>query len=167
MILEYDPATKALVDRLQPQWTEIRAATRRFSNDKDASFMTEAVLFIGSRNLLCCMTAKDFGDDMWEYFPIYLKEVDEKNYAPDEWVTLARAGGASDFDRKLQWLFENPSIAVTEGVEAFRDGMSEDAKEYTFRFYNGLEISNPQGRGRLRITASTEPNFIVTLNFTF
>jgi hypothetical protein len=42
--------------------------------------------------LYYCMWTKDFGEDICEYFPIYLKEVDESKFAPDEWIMLARKG---------------------------------------------------------------------------
>jgi hypothetical protein len=71
--------------------------------------------------LYYCMWTKDFGEDICEYFPIYLKEVDESKFAPDEWITLARKGGTSDLDRKLQWLFDTPSLSLTEVVESFTE----------------------------------------------
>ncbi len=56
-------------------------------------------------------------------------------------------------------------LLVGEGEYA--DGMGSDAQQYLLRFYGGLEISDPQGRGGLRITASDQPNFAVTLSFSF
>jgi hypothetical protein len=49
--------------------------------------------------------------------------------------------------------------------EECADGMGPDAQQYLLRFYGGLEISDPKGRGSLRITASDMPDFIVTLSF--
>ncbi|MGH6796663.1 MAG: hypothetical protein ACREDH_16040 [Methylocella sp.] len=168
MILEYDENLEQLVKNFTLDWTEIRLRKRDYSNVDENSFVTGAVLLAGGRSLLCCMTTKDFGDDLWDYYPIYLKEVDESNYASDEWVTLACANGTSDLDRKLQWLFEMPSLSLTEGVESFTDWPpKEDSKETSFCFYNGLEVKDPKGRGSLRITASENPDFIVTLNFSF
>jgi hypothetical protein len=130
--------------------------------------VTGAVLLVGERNLLCSMSAKDFGDHLWEYNPIYLNEADESEYTPDEWITIARKGGTADLDHKMQWLFETPSLSLTEGIESFTDWPPKaDSKEITFSFYNGLEIEDPKGRGSVRITASGQPDFIVTLRFTF
>jgi hypothetical protein len=163
---EYDQTTRDLVDRLKPRWLEIRAAARRFSNDKVTNFVTEALLFIGHPSLLCCMTTKEFRGGLWEYFPIYLEEVDETKYAPEEWITLARKGGKEELDRKLQWLFETPSLSLTEGIESFTDWPPKaDSKETSFCFYNGLEVKDSQGRGSLRIIASDQPDFTVTLSF--
>jgi hypothetical protein len=39
-----------------------------------------------------------------------LKIVDENKYAQDEWIILARKGGTGDLDRKLEWLFDTPSM---------------------------------------------------------
>ena len=111
------------------------------------------------------MSTKDFGNDICEYYPIFLKIAEEKKYAPAEWITLTRKGGTSDLDRKLQWLFENPSISLTEGVESFTDWPPKpDSKETSFRFYNGLEVRDPQGRGSLRIAASDRSDFTVALS---
>jgi hypothetical protein len=44
--------------------------------------------------------------------------------------------------------------------------MGPDAQQYLLRFYGGLEISDPNGHGSLRITASDTPDFTVTLTFT-
>lgn len=41
-----------------------------------------------------------------------------------------------------------------------------DSKEISFGFYNGLEVKDPKGRGSLRITASDQPDFTVTLALT-
>jgi hypothetical protein len=168
MTLEYDEKLKNLVKTFTPQWTEIRVDTRDFTKMNENSFVTGAVLLIGQSSLLCCMTATDFDDDLWEYYPIYLKVVDENKYAPDEWVTLARKSGTAELNRKLQWLFETPSMGLTEGAESFTDWPPKaDSKETSFCFYNGLEVKDPKGRGSLRITASDQPDFTVTLRFSF
>ena len=69
-----------------------------------------------------------------------------------------------DLDRKLQWLFDTPSLSLTERVESFTDWPTKaDSKETSFCYYNGLELRDSQGRGRLRIIASDRPDFTVTL----
>jgi len=161
MILEHDEKLEALAETLSPGWTEIRADRRAFSKIDDASFMTGGVLLIGERSLLCCMTAKDFGDGVWEYYPIYLTEVEENKYAPEEWIRLVRKDGTANLDQMLGWVFETPSLSLTEDTESFTE---PDGKETTFSFYNGLEIKDPNGRGSLRITSTGQPNFTVTLS---
>ncbi len=52
-------------------------------------------------------------------------------------------------------------------VEEFRDSVKPNAKHYSFSFYNGLLISDPKGRGSLRLTASEMPDFVITGEFTF
>ncbi|HMF06902.1 MAG TPA: hypothetical protein VKE72_07810 [Methylocella sp.] len=168
MILEHDLVTKKLLDHLVPRWTELRVRKRHFSRVAIDLLKVSSILFVGKPSLLCCTDSKDFRGNLWEYFPISLEEVDEKKYAPEEWLTIARKGGTTDLDRKLQWLFEMPSLSLTEGVESFTDWPPKpDSKETSFCFYNGLEVKDPQGRGGVRITASDQPDFIVTLRFTF
>jgi len=41
--------------------------------------------------------------------------------------------------------------------------MEPEAQQYLLRFYGGLEISDPKGRGSLPITASDMTDFIVTM----
>jgi hypothetical protein len=94
-----------------------------------------------------------------------LKIVDENKYAPDEWITLVRKGGTGDLDRKLEWLFDTPSMSLTEGAEDWPP--KADSKETSFCFYNDLEVKDPKGRGSLRITASDQPDFTVTPRFSF
>ena len=166
MIPEYDKLTRELVDHLVPSWIELRVREKHFLPLDKHSFRASSAMFIGKPSLLCCVDSKGFRNDLWEYFPIYLEEVDENKYAPDEWITLARKGGTGDLDRKLQWLFDTPSLALTEGVESFTDWPPKaDSKETSFCFYNGLEVKDPEGRGSLRITASDQPDFTVTLSF--
>lgn len=62
--------------------------------------------------------------------------------APDpfEWTTIARKGGASAFEQKIQWLFEKPSLPWLVSEEKCADGMGPEAQQYLLRFYGGLEI---------------------------
>jgi hypothetical protein len=124
------------------------------------------MLFVGQPTLLCGINPKDFPVGPWEYFPIRCDIVDESVYDAED-LALARAGGASEFDRKMQWLFETPLLTLTEGNEEFWDGISPDAKHYEFTYYNGLEISDPKGRGKLRLTASDMPDFVLTADLSF
>ena len=169
MIDEFDKDTKRLIDEVTPRWHELRVEKVNYARQGEMRFQTQTVLLAGeSSSLLCAMDAWDFvGEETWEYFPIVFRIVDADRYAPDEWTTLAREGGASDLDRKLQWLFETPSLTLTEGVEEFGKGEGASRKSYAFRFYNGLLISDPKGRGSLRLTASDMPDFVLTGEFNF
>jgi hypothetical protein len=84
-----------------------------------------------------------------------------------EWITIVRKGGTSELEQRVQWLFEKPSMRLLVSEEECADGVGPEAQQYLLKFYGGLEISDPQGRGRLRITASDMPHFVVTLNFLF
>ena len=53
--------------------------------------------------------------------------VDERLFASKD-VALASNDGSSELDHKLQWLFETPTPALTEGVEEFWDSDKPDAK---------------------------------------
>jgi hypothetical protein len=167
MILEFDKNLEQLVESFTPSWTELQVLTRDFSKIGDASFATGAVLLAGERSLLCSMTAKDLSAPRIEYYPVYLKEVSQGAHGSDGWITLARSGGTSELERKVQWLFEKPSMRLLVSEEECADGMGPDAQQYLLKFYGGLEISDPQGRGSLRITACDMPDYIVTLSFSF
>ncbi len=166
MIPLSDQVTKDLIAGLTPRWTALRVR-KRYVSDLDArGFKCETILFVGQSSLLCGIYPKDFPGSKWEYFPIRCDIVDESRYSPDD-VALARLGGESDLDRKPQWLFETPSIALTEEVETFGRGEGAHRETTTFAFYNGLLISDPKGRGSLRLTANAIPGFILTAELTF
>lgn len=166
MISMFDEQTRDLIDGFRPRWTALRTEGRHFSGLKDNSFTCASVIFVGQPSLLCGIDSKDFPNSLWEYFHIRCDIVDERLYASKD-VTLASKGGSGELDRKLQWLFETPTLALTEGVEEFWDSIKPDAKHYEFSFYNGLLISDPKGRGSLRLTASDMPDFILTGKFNF
>lgn len=134
---------------------------------ENRDFASSSVLFDGDCPLLCDVDSVDFPVGPWEYFPIRCDFMSQETLGNFEYVTIARKDGSSDLDRKLQWLFETPSLTLTEGVEEFGQGVGANRKSYTFSFYNGLLISDPQGRGSLRLTASDMPDFVVTGEFTF
>lgn len=166
MIALFDQATKDLIDGLTLRWTALRVERDNFSGLDAHGFKCETVLFVGQPSLLCGIGPKDFPGISWEYFPIRCDIVDESIYGPDD-ITLARMGGESDLDRRLQWLFETPSITLTEEVETFGRGEGVQRETVTFAFYNGLLISDPKGRGSLRLTANAKPGFILTAELTF
>jgi hypothetical protein len=138
-----------LIDGLTPRWSTLRVEKRNFSGLEPWGFKRESILFVGPPALLCGIDSTDFPGSLCEYFHIRCDLVDESIYDAED-ITLARAGGESDFDRKMQWLFETPSLALTEGNDEFWDGITADAKHYEFAYYNGLEITDPKGRGSLR-----------------
>jgi hypothetical protein len=166
MIPLFDQATQNLIDGFTPRWTALRVERDNFSGLDAHGFKCETILFVGQPSLLCGIDPKDFPGISWEYFPIRCDIVDESIYGPED-VTLARTGGQSDFDRKMQWLFETTSLTLTDGDDEFLDSIASDAKHYEFAFYNGLLISDPKGRGSLCLTVSNTPDFVITAELTF
>ncbi|WP_395698446.1 hypothetical protein [Methylocella sp.] len=166
MIPQFDEKTKSLIGALQPRWTALRMENRRFSGLTGDSFTCASVLFVGQPSLLCGIDSSDFQGISWEYFRIRCDIVDESIYHAGD-ITLARKGGASELDHKLQWLFERPTLTLTEGTDEFWDSDRPDAKHYEFAYYNGLLISDPKGRGALRLTVINEPYFTMTGDFVF
>ncbi len=166
MIPQFDQQTKDLIDGRTPRWTALRVEKRHFSDLDAHGFKCASILFVGQPSLLCGIDPKDLPGTRWEYFPIRCDIVDESIYAPDD-ITVARLSGESDLDRKLQWLFETPSVALTEEVETVGYGEGPQRQTTTFAFYNGLLISDPKGRGSLRLTAHAIPGFILTAELAF
>jgi hypothetical protein len=168
MIDERDATTKELIDHLSPRWRELRVRKRHFVELESGSIKVASAIFVGeSFSLLCAVDPKDVSGHSWEYFPIAFRVVQAESYAPDEWITLAKAGGVSVLDRKLQWLFETPLLTLTELVEEFGRGEGVARESWTYKFYNGLEISDFKGHGALRLTACDLPDSILTIEFNF
>lgn len=166
MLPQFDEKTKNLIGGLRPLWTALRMEKRRFSGLTGDSFTCASALFVGRPSLLCGIDSTDFPGISWEYFHIRCDIVDESIYDADD-ITLASKGGASDLDHKLQWLFEAPTLTLTEGTDEFWDSDRPDAKHYEFAYYNGLLISDPKGRGALRLTVANEPYFTMAGEFSF
>lgn len=167
MIDERDAQTRNLIASTQPTWTSLRLRKSHSLDTPDSSFSCSSVVFDDHHSFLCDVESQDFHDMHWDYFFFCCRHMPNAVLQNFEYVTLARKGGSSEFDRKLQWRFETPTLALTEGVEEFGQGQGEDRKSYTFRFYNGLLVSDPKGRGSVRLTASDMPDFIVKGEFTF
>lgn len=167
MIDERDPETHNLIATLQPKWTRMRLRKSHSLDIGESSFSCSSILFDDDPSLLCSVGSQDFPDTLCEYFPFRCGFMPDEILRNFEYVTLANKGGSGEFDRKLQWLFETPTLSLTEGVEEFSDSARPDAKHYKFSFYNGVLISDPNGRGSLRLTASDMPNFILTGELTF
>lgn len=58
-------------------------------------------------------------------------------------------------------------MELTEGDDEFWDEVGPDATPYEFAYYSGLLISDPKGRGGLRLAASNAPDFVLTAEFNF
>jgi len=163
IINQLDEATKSLVENFVPRWTEVRARKSRFSKPDASTIKSLAIMLVGEPSLECWVRSRDLGKPRIEYFPIGLECRDPMDPDTFEWITIARKGGTSEFERKIQWLFERPSLHLLKSEEKCADGMEPEAQQYLLRFYGGLEISDPKGRGSLPITASDMTDFIVTM----
>lgn len=154
------------MESVVPRWTEVRARKSRFSKPDASTIKSLAIMLAGEPSLECWVKSRNLIKPRIEYFPIGLESIDRT--APDsfEWITVARKRGTSEFEQKVQWLFENPSLRLLISEEECADGIGPEAEQFLLRFYGSLEISDPKGRGNLRIAASDMPDFIATLSFT-
>lgn len=167
MIVQMDEATKSLVESFVPRLTEVRARKSRFSKPDASTIKSLTITLVGEPSLVCWVKSRDLIKPRIEYFPIGLESVDPMAADAFEWISVARKGGTSEFEQKIQWIFENPSLRLLTTEEKCADGIGPEAKQYLLRFYGGLELSDPKGRGSLRMTASNMPDFVVTMTFTF
>ncbi|MGH6796664.1 MAG: hypothetical protein ACREDD_10625 [Methylocella sp.] len=168
MILDYDKDLENLVRSYIPHWTEFRVRKSRFVQRDENSLASLSIMFVGKTSLLCGMDAKDVPGTIWEYHPIYLKEVDEKAYDPGEWITLLRDGGATEIEKKAQWLFEKPSLRLLVSGEELAEGMEPDARKHLLKFYGGIELSDPTRTKHLQVCACGDPiEFVVNARFIF
>lgn len=165
MILDYDEALEKVVRSVTPQWTELRARKSDFAKLDDNTFKSMAFMLVGEPSLLCFTDSKDLITPRIEYFPICIRKADSNAYNFEQ-ITLARAGGPSEFEQKVQWLFDKPSMRLLDSEEELADGMGPKAQKYILRFYSGLELTDPKGRGSLQITASNMPDFVSYAKFT-
>jgi hypothetical protein len=167
MVLEYDENLESLVESAVPRLTEVRVRKARFSKPDASTIKSLQVMLAGEPSLECWVNSKDLVKPRIEYFPIGLECRAPMATDEFEWITIVRKGGTSELEQKVQWLFGKPSMRLLVSEEECADGVGPEAQQYLLKFYGGLEISDPQGRGRLRITASDMPDFVVTLNFLF
>jgi hypothetical protein len=165
MIAVFDEGLQRIVTSLNQSWTEIRARKRGFDRRDEMSFVTDAIMLAGVKSLLCCVDVKDLPDPEVEYYPIYLKLVDPLGYAPEEWLTLARKGGQSNFERQVQWLFNKPSLRLLKRDEDIADSIRPDARKDVLQFYGGLELMDPFSRKTLKIEADDLGDFVVHVKF--
>ncbi|MGH6795391.1 MAG: hypothetical protein ACREDM_06425 [Methylocella sp.] len=166
MILEYDESLENIVRTFTPKWTELRARRSDFAKLDENTFKSLSFMLVGEPSLLCFTRSKDLVRPRIEYFPLSLKKVDSDAYSFEQ-VTLARSGGHSEFEQKVQWLFNYPSMRLLEHDEEFADRIGPEAQKYTLRFYGGLELTSPKGRSSLRITASDMPDLVSYAKFVF
>ena len=167
LILEYDEKLQTLVKNYLPKWTELRARTLQFSKRDENTYLSDSVMLVGNPSLECFVGSEVPAKLRVEYFPLCLEVSDTAMHHPSDWMVIAQKGGTSELERKVRWLFERPEMRLLASEEECADGIGPDAQQYLLKFYGGLEITDPQGRGSLRITASDQPDFIVTLRFTF
>lgn len=100
-----------------------------------------------------------------EYYPIYLKQVDPLSYSPEEWITIARKEGQSNFERQVQWLFNKPLLRLLTREEDIADSIGPDAQKDVLQFYGGLELMDPFSRKTLKIEADDLGDFVVHVKF--
>ncbi len=134
----------------------------------DASpFIVTDVFFVGEPGLVCCADAKSCADvGGYDYFPIGLVSPIAFPHASEEYVPLARSGGTSDLDRRLQWLFDRPSLHLLEAQEEYFDGIEPAANSQILHYYGGLELKDSSGRKALQITILDEISFLLELRIT-
>jgi hypothetical protein len=166
MIQDYDENLEKIVRTVVPKWNELRARKSDFARLDENTFKSLSFMFVGEPSLLCFTDSKDLATPRIEYFPICIQRADAKTYNFEQ-VTLARLGGRSQFEQQVRWLFEKPSMRLLESEEEVADGMESDAQRYALRFYSGLELADPNGHGRLQITASNLPDLVSYAKFMF
>lgn len=125
-----------------PKWTELRARKSDFAKLDENTFKSLSFMLVGEPSLLCFTDSKDLVTPRIEYFPICIQRLDSKTYNFEQ-ITLARAGGRSEFERRVQWLFDKPSMRLLEGEEEPADGAEPEAQRYNpkpagSRFNTGL-----------------------------
>lgn len=167
MIADFDEGLQRLVTSLNPRWIEIRAAKLGYEQHDEATFATDAILLVGDVSLLCGVDVKDLPDPEVEYYPIYLKQVDLPDFAASEWVTLARKGGPSALERRVQWIFNKPSPRLLKHKEDIADAIGEHARKDMLEYFGGLELSDPSSTKTLTIEADDLGDFVVHVKFTF
>jgi len=166
MIIDHDENLEIIVKIINPKWIELKARKSDFAQLNENTFKSMSFMLVGEPSLLCFADSKDLVTPRIEYFPICIQRVDTKTYNFEQ-ITLARAGGRSQFEEKVQWLFNKPSMRLLESEEEPADGTEPEAQKYSLRFYSGIEMTNPSGRGSLRIIASDMPDLVSYAKFTF
>jgi len=166
MIYEKDEGIEKIVQSFLPKWTELRARKSDFAKIDESTFKSLSFMLVGEPSLLCFADSKDLVTPRIEYFPICIQTAEARTYNFEQ-ITLARAGGNSKFEQKVQWLFDKPLLRLLESEEELLGGQGSDPQTYTLRFYGGLEIADADGQGSLRITASDLPDLVSYAKFTF
>jgi hypothetical protein len=168
VIIDYDKALETLVQTISPNWTELRLQQSRFSKLDEQSFASLSVMLVGTGSLLCSMDAKTVPGTIWEYYPIHLEKVDERAYDPSEWVTLLRANGESELEKKTHWLFEKPSLRLLVSEEELAEGAEPNARKHLLKFYSGVEFTDPTHTKLLQVCSCADPlEFVVNARFVF
>lgn len=164
MLTAYDQDMENLVKTLVPHWTEMRVKYDIFKKPDASPLIVTDVFFVGEPGLVCCADAKSCEDvGGYDYFPIGLVSPIALPRAADDYVTLVQAGGRSDLDRRLQWLFDHPSLRLIETEQEYYDDMSPDAHCQILHYYGGLELRDQSGKKALRILVMDESSFALEL----
>jgi hypothetical protein len=161
MLIDDDKDLKNIALTMKPQWNELRLRQRHFEQHDEWTFSAEDFVLVGQPTVMFCITTRTLGSPWsFDYFPLAIMDVDPASHGSPEWFVFARAGGTSDCDRKLQFLFERPFLRLLEYQEDFADGMGPDAKHESLCFYAGIEFSDPCGQHALRAVASQLADFM-------
>ncbi len=169
MQLEYDSTFETLVKSLRPRWTEIRVKkASSWRPEAILPFIVSEVLLIGEQSLFCCVDSKTalLTSGEMDYFPIFLEIRYPNDFSMEDYPRLARAGGTTDLDKRLQWLFDHPSLRLIEDDEGMADGMGPDANWDYVHYYGGLELTDPASKKKLQIIGTHEVDFTLELKIT-
>src|SRR5215510_7369049 len=159
MIYGYDKSVETVVQSCVPNWTELRARKSDFVKLDNNTFKSLSFMLVVEPSLLCFTDSKNLVTPRIEYFPICVERIESKAYEFAQ-ITLARAGGQSDLEQRVQWLFNKPRLRLLDSEEELTGGMGLKPQTYTLRFYGGLEIADAGGQGSLCITASDLPDLV-------
>src|SRR5262249_5318715 len=85
------------------------------------TFKSLSFMLVGEPSLLCFTDSKDLVTPRIEYFPICVERIDSKAYEFAQ-ITLARAGGQSDLEQRVQWLFNKPRLRLLDSEEELTGG---------------------------------------------
>ncbi len=166
MQIEYDSTFEKLVKSLTPHWTEMRVKkASSWRPEAKLPFVVSEVLLVGEQSLFCCIDWKMamLTTGEMDYFRIFLEIRDPNDFRLQDYPILAKAGGTTDLDLRLQWLFECPSLCLIEDDEGMADGMGPDANWDYVHYYGGLELTDPAGKKKLQIIGTHEVDFTLEL----
>lgn len=162
MYIDRDPILQEIVDNFTPRWSEVRAKTTGLSKKDENTFISNAIMLIGTPSLICSVQwklYKAYSSVETDYFPIALSIENEAPVDDGEWITLFRAAGQSELDSKARWLFDEPSLQLLIGEDFIAEGVESNAPRHYIRFFNGLKITDTSKQKVLNIVSSNPPYF--------